>query len=79
MPITLKCAVCRKTPDELEEYQDQAKAEEMTPDEFVRENEGTFNPRVQLFCCTTCYIDIGMPSSNAGWKPSGFITPPKGA
>jgi hypothetical protein len=62
----LICAGCRKRPEELEEYVEAAREEETTPDEYVRENEGTLNSRGE-FLCTTCYVAAGMPASPTGW------------
>lgn len=36
--------------------------------EYVRQNEGTFNPQNGHFLCDMCYIKAGMPSSPSGWK-----------
>jgi hypothetical protein len=42
---------------------------EMTPDDFVWQEEGTLNPKNGHFLCTTCYIKAGMPSApGRGWK-----------
>lgn len=66
----LKCVNCGKTPDELDEYKELAEEEECTPGDFVIRNEGTFNRMLNLFCCTNCYIEIGMPLgvANPEWK-----------
>jgi len=75
----MQCAVCRKTPDELEEYVEAAKEDSdryENSEEYVRNEEGTFNPRNNLFICTLCYIAIGMPSGPRGWKPEGLIDKP---
>jgi hypothetical protein len=40
----------------------------MTPEQYVRSEEGTFNLKNGHFACTACYINIGMPSSPRGWK-----------
>lgn len=61
----IKCACCGKTPSELKEYITNASVEGITPDEFVRTQEGTFNPETEEFYCTQCYIEIGMPSGRA--------------
>lgn len=62
------CIKCGKTPSEIEEYVEAAKDEGMTPDEYVRTEEGTFNPVNGHFACTDCYIDMGMPSApGRGW------------
>ncbi len=63
--MDLKCKVCGKSPSELEEYIEMGKAEGLTPDEFVRQEEGTLNKQTGLFYCTDCYIKIGMPLGTA--------------
>jgi hypothetical protein len=62
------CIGCSKHPNELEEYVLIAKEEGMTPDDYVRDQEGTYNPENGHFLCTPCYINAGMPSSPRGWK-----------
>ena len=74
--MALTCFRCGKTPEELEEYQpgnedSGASWEEgdfESPSDYVRQEEGTYNPETKRFCCTTCYIAIGMPSTPQGWK-----------
>jgi hypothetical protein len=66
--LNIICFVCEKSPDEISEYVTYAMAEEISPTQFVQENEGTYNPENGHFCCTNCYIKIGMPSSREGWK-----------
>ena len=61
------CTGCNKLPRELEEYASIAKAESMTPDEFVIRNEGTYNKENGHFLCTDCYIGAGMPTDPQGW------------
>lgn len=61
------CIGCQKAPSEIAEYVEIAKDEGMTPDDYVREEEGTFNPRNGHFTCTDCYVKMGMPSSPRGW------------
>ena len=56
------CTGCNKTASEIEEYIEAAKEEDMTPDAYVREEEGTYNPTNGHFLCTSCYINAGMPS-----------------
>jgi len=64
----MRCKVCGREPHEIPEYID-AVAEE--PDEFsdeedyVRQEEGTYNPLTGFFYCTECYIRIGMPLGTA--------------
>jgi len=41
---------------------------EMTPDDYVWQEEGTLNPKNGHFLCTACYIKAGMPSApGPGW------------
>ncbi len=61
----LKCKICGKKPNQIEEYRIAAKIEKITPDKFVEQNEGTYNPKTGLFYCTDCYCDIGMPLGTA--------------
>jgi hypothetical protein len=66
-PIKPLCIGCNKRPDEIEECVEIAKEEGMTPDDFVRNEEGTYNGANGHFLCTDCYIRAGMPSSPYGW------------
>ena len=61
------CTGCNKHPDEIPEYIDCAEVEGMTPDDYVRTEEGTFNRSNGHFLCTDCYCAAGMPSSSRGW------------
>lgn len=56
------CRGCGKKPAELEEYNAPEIIGEMTPDEYVRAEEGTYNSQTGGFLCTICYVDAGMPS-----------------
>lgn len=56
------CTGCNKRPDEIEEYIEAAKENDMTADEYVREEEGTYNSANGHFLCTNCYIAAGMPA-----------------
>lgn len=61
----MKCKNCGREPKNITEYIIGAKEEGMTPNQFVREQEGTYNPRTDLFYCTKCYIELGMPTGKA--------------
>lgn len=61
------CTGCGKRPHELAEYVDAAKESRMTPDAYVRAEEGTYNRENGHFLCTDCYVRAGMPSSPTGW------------
>lgn len=62
------CIGCKKTPEELDEYISAAEDMDMNVDEFVRREEGTYNPDNGHFLCTPCYIQAGCPTSPQGWK-----------
>lgn len=64
------CIGCGKHADELPEYIEAAAENEMTPDNYVRTEEGTFNPENGHFLCTPCYVDAGMPTAPGpkGWR-----------
>ena len=66
--MDIRCIGCDKAPNEIGEYIEMAGIEEITPEQYVRSEEGTFNPENGHFACTTCYIGMGMPSSPRGWK-----------
>jgi len=62
------CFVCKKKASELTEYTTECIGWKLTPAQYVIKEEGTFNRESNHFCCTACYIDIGMPSGPRGWK-----------
>lgn len=65
----LRCFRCKRVPSEIPEYVEAASAEDTTPEQYVRAEEGTLNRATGHFCCTECYIAIGMPTApGAGWK-----------
>lgn len=62
MEETLKCPWCDRIPEQISEYKDMAvQGEYKSPEEAMKAEEGTYNHRFNLFCCTSCYIKIGMP------------------
>jgi hypothetical protein len=70
------CIGCGKKPDEIAEYVEASKPRNFggrgcAPDEYVRREEGTYNPETNRFACTSCYIDMGMPTApGRGWFAS---------
>lgn len=71
-PIHPICIGCNKRPKDIPEYSPdnifEIMGKHMTPDEFVRREEGTYNRENGHFLCTECYFKAGMPSSPRGWK-----------
>lgn len=67
------CTGCNKTADELEEYIESAKDAGITVEQYVREEEGTYNPENGHFLCTDCYIKAGMPANH--FPEKGWVAP----
>lgn len=61
------CQGCQRPPAEIDEYRDAAAEELISADEYVRKEEGTYNPDNGHFLCTVCYLKAGMPASPQGW------------
>jgi hypothetical protein len=68
--LTPVCFRCGRTPDELPEYfPANTESNILDPIEYVKAEEGTYNIANGHFCCTDCYIAIGMPTApGRGWK-----------
>jgi len=60
-----QCVGCKRAPAQIQEYVDAAHDEGITPSEWVRSEEGTFNKENGHFWCTNCYIKAGMPLGKA--------------
>jgi len=67
------CTGCNKPATEIEEYVIGAAENDMEVNEYVIDQEGTYNHDNGHFLCTSCYIEAGMPSTPVGH--SGWITP----
>ena len=63
--LEIKCKVCDRKPHEIGEYVYCADDEGIEPEEFVKKEEGTYNPSTGKFYCTSCYVKIGMPLGKA--------------
>ena len=64
------CIGCQKFPENIAEYRRGNRWEEdeyASSSDYVKENEGTYNPTNGHFLCTPCYVKAGMPSSDGGW------------
>lgn len=59
------CAICLHRPHDIQEYIDAAVEFDMSTDEYVAREEGTYNKRSRKFYCTACYIRLGMPLGTA--------------
>lgn len=55
------CIGCDKRPHQIQEYLDMAAEDMMTPDEWVKGEEGTYNSTNGHFYCTECYVKAGSP------------------
>lgn len=64
------CIGCHKRPEDIAEYIEVAEDEPefySSPSDYVRQEEGTYNPENGHFLCTDCYCARGMPHSPKGW------------
>ena len=61
----VRCKGCGEIPENLPEYRYEAFRLNMTPTEYVRREEGTYNPKTGRFYCSRCYIHAGMPLGTA--------------
>ncbi len=59
------CFNCGRRASEIPEYL--AEMPEFSPAEMAF-GDGTYNRETNHFCCTECYIKIGMPTTPEGWK-----------
>lgn len=66
--LDLVCYRCRRAPAEITEYVTAATHEQTTPEAYVWAEEGTLDRSTGRFCCTECYIAVGMPTGPKGWK-----------
>lgn len=60
----LVCVECGKHPHEIMEYKFKGDINNMSPEEFVYQEDGTYNEEHNLFCCTKCYIKLGTPNGS---------------
>jgi predicted Fe-S protein YdhL (DUF1289 family) len=61
------CIGCERTAGEIDEYIDAAADEEMSVEDYIRKEEGTYNKENGHFLCTVCYVKAGCPSGPKGW------------
>jgi hypothetical protein len=62
------CYRCERPASMISEYRVAAVNERSTA-AIEATRDGTYNHRTNRFCCTDCYIAIGMPTRDGnGWK-----------
>lgn len=59
---------CGRFAADMPELDDPRHGTGYTRAEYVRAEEGTFNPANGHFLCDRCYIDAGMPTGPNGWR-----------
>ena len=62
-----RCNGCGKLAHQIQEYVEAAKECGISPSLYVANEEGTYNPKNGHFLCTSCYVELGMPTSPKGW------------
>lgn len=60
----LHCPFCKRNPSQIIEYREKAKELKMSAEAYVRMDEGTYDKSTNLFCCTSCYVNIGLPTND---------------
>lgn len=55
------CIGCNKSPIRIEEYQYFREDGYRSADDYVKNEEGTYNPKNGHFYCSSCYIKADMP------------------
>lgn len=58
------CKDCKREPQEIPYYINQALAEEVHPYDIAAE-DGTYNPKTHQFYCMECYVKRGCPLGTA--------------
>jgi len=66
---------CGRAPSDIPDVVDGAEDEGVSPDVFAQQ-DGTFNPQTGEFACLACYIDLGMPTTAAGWNAGQSVPQP---
>jgi hypothetical protein len=61
------CTGCGRFPGQILEYSKAQTGSKLSPADYVRAEEGTYNYANGHFLCTECYIKAGMPSEPGGW------------
>lgn len=62
------CNGCGKKPEELACYNPADLGFDGSATEYVRQEEGTYNPMNGHFLCDTCYIKEGQPVGRKGTR-----------
>lgn len=66
------CHYCGQTAEAIGEYQELAEQDGYSSvEEYVKHQEGTYNADEDIFCCTSCYLNLGCPSNpfpETNWK-----------
>lgn len=52
----VRCIDCGKAPDEIQEYIDAGRENDLTPKSYVEQEEGTYNSANGHFLCTEDFI-----------------------
>lgn len=62
------CPACQRQAHEIPDVKMFAKENGLTPEEFVRQEEGTYNPSSEHFLCDRCFIVV---ESAHGYRLTG--------
>lgn len=77
----LQCCRCRRPPHKIDDYIETSHLLSESFDdveEYIRKEEGTYNPSTNLFACDICYILLGQPgglTEQTRWRADRFYEP----
>jgi hypothetical protein len=64
--LDIRCNGCKKRPDQIDDIRESASANRMTPLDYVKVLEPTFNKGNGHFMCTDCYMDAAI--TDPAWR-----------
>lgn len=67
----IRCIECNKAPSEIGEYIDAGRESGLTPESYVEQEEGTYNPESGHFVCTEDFIDLEIRMGSRLVGPNG--------
>ena len=72
----MRCFYCNRRPEEIEEYITSGKEFNETP-EHLAGRDPTYNPKIDKFACTPCWIEINIPmvgKNNGFWRAGESVS-----
>lgn len=64
----MKCVICNRKPDQIEEYVELGHRLKMAPSIALEQEDATYDPETNFFCCGECFENIGSPTRSQLFK-----------